>query len=80
MRLGTYNLDTSANGTTATECNHERGSLSHFTELGMANAMALESQLASHAQPLIELGDYQPSRPRVPAAGTHYEQPAPRTS
>ena len=80
MRLGTYNLDTSANGTTSTECNHERGSLSHFTEQGMANAVALESQLASHAQPLLELGDYQPSRPRVPAAGTLYEQPAHRTS
>ena len=80
MRLGPYNLDTSANGTISTESNHERGGLCHFTELGMDRALALESQLAQHSQPLLELGPYNPSRPQVPAAGRIYEQPASRTS
>jgi hypothetical protein len=80
MRLGSFNLDTSANGTTSTEGNHERGSLVHLTERGLENAVSLDSRLAFHARPLVRLGDYQPSRPNVPAAGTLYEQPAQRTS
>ena len=78
MRLGSYNIDTSANGTTSTECNHERGSLVHYTERGLQNAVSLDSRLAFFARPLVKLGDYQPSRPQVPAAGTLYEQPAQR--
>ena len=80
MRLGSFNLDTSANGTTSTEGNHERGSLVHLTERGLENAVSLDSRLSLHARPLVKLGDYQPSRPIVPAAGTLYEQPAQRTS
>ena len=80
MRLGPYNLDTSANGTTSTESNHERGGLCHLTELGMDRALALESHLAQRSQPLLELGSHNPSRPQVPAAGLIYEQPAYRTS
>ena len=80
MRLGSFNLDTSANGTTSTEGNHERGSLVHLTDRGLENAVSLDSRLSLHARPLVKLGDYQPSRPNVPAAGTLYEQPAQRTS
>ena len=80
MRLGSYNLDTSANGTTSTEGNHERGSLVHLTERGLQNALSLDSRLALHARPLVELSAYQPSRPIVPAAGTLFEQPAHRTT
>ena len=80
MRLGSFNLDTSANGTTATEGNHERGSLVHLTERGLPNAMSLDSRFAFFARPLVKLSDYQPSRPNVPAAGTLYEQPTHRTS
>ena len=77
MRLGSYTLDTSANGTTSTESNHERGSLVHLTDRGLENAVSLDSRLSLHARPLVQLGDYQPSPPIVPAAGTLYEQPAP---
>ena len=80
MRLGPYNLDTSANGTTSTACNHERGSLCHITELGMQRALAMESRLAQRSQPLLELGSYNPSRPQVPAAALIYKQPAHRTT
>ena len=75
-----FNLENSANGTTATEGNHERGSLVHLTERGLQNAVSLDSRLAFFARPLVKLIDYQPSRPNVPAAGTLYEQPAHRTS
>ena len=80
MRLGSFNLDTSANGTTSTEGNHERGSLVHLTERGLQNAVSLDSRLAFFARPLVKLSDYQPSRPKVPAAGTLYEQPAHRAT
>ena len=80
MRLGCYNLDTSANGTTSTEGNHERGSLVHLTERGLQNALSLDSRMAMHARPLLELSAFQPSRHKVPAAGTLYEQPAHRVT
>ena len=78
MRLGPYNLDTSANGTTSTECNHERGGLCHLTEVGHERALALEARVMQSSEPLTSLGSWNPVRPPVAAAGAIYEPSAVR--
>ena len=78
MRLGPYNLDTSANGTTSTECNHERGDFCHLTDVGHGRALALEARVAQRSEPLLTLGSWHPMRPPVAAAGAFYEPPAVR--
>ena len=73
MRLGPYSLQTSANGTTATECNHERGGLNHLTEVGHERALALETRVKQRSEPLLSLGSWNPVRPPLAAAGAIYE-------